>query len=171
MKASLLTVVAILAGLGTAFWNWTNFGSTLSANQNVNQNTQLENGLEDVWIHVGVDRSFDPWQDPDLVVRDTSQFMSRKLDAAKNIVSGLALEDYEMITKNAQDLALLSMESQWKVFQTAEYIRMSDEFRESSKRLREAGRSENVDGAMLAYFEVTLNCVRCHKYIRNLPTE
>lgn len=102
-------------------------------------------------------------------VLDNTPFMMKKLDAAKNIVSGLALDDHEMIAKNATDLSLLSLESQWEVFQTDDYIRMSDEFRDSAIRLRDAAHDKNLDGATLAYFEVTLNCVRCHKYIRANP--
>jgi cytochrome c556 len=100
---------------------------------------------------------------------DNTPFMMRKLDAARNIVSGLALEDHELIAKSASDLSLLSLESQWEVFQTDYYIRMSNEFRDSAMRLRDAAHEKNLDGATLAYFEVTLNCVRCHKYIRTNP--
>lgn len=105
-------------------------------------------------------------QDPQPQGLTVNRFMERKLDAARNIVSGLALEDYEMIAKNAQDLALLSLESQWNLYQTQPYIFMSDEFRGGSQRLRDAANANNLDGATLAYFEVTLSCVRCHKYIR-----
>jgi hypothetical protein len=100
---------------------------------------------------------------------DNRPFMERKLEAAKNIVSGLATEDFELIAKSASDLTLLSQESQWEVFQTDSYYRMSADFRESSTLLRDTARDKNLDGATLAYFEVTLNCVRCHKYIRTNP--
>jgi cytochrome c556 len=111
----------------------------------------------------------DPEKEGKPKVLDNTPFMVRKLDAARNIVSGLALEDFEMIAKNASDLNLLSMESQWEVFQTDYYIRMSNDFRDSAIRLRDSAREKNLDGATLAYFEVTLNCVRCHKYIRTNP--
>lgn len=100
---------------------------------------------------------------------DNTPFMARKLEAAKNIVSGLATEDFELIAKSASDLTLLSQESQWEVFQTDQYIRMSSDFRDSSTRLRDNAHDKNLDGATLAFFEVTLNCVRCHKYIRQDP--
>lgn len=100
------------------------------------------------------------------VHQDSKLFMQRKLDNAKGIVTGLALEDYDLISKNAQDLMLLSHESEWNVFQTQSYLGMSREFRGSAQRLRDSANEKNLDGATLAYFEVTLNCVRCHKYIR-----
>jgi hypothetical protein len=43
---------------------------------------------------------------------------------------------------------------------------MSSEFRGSAQRLRDHAKEKNVDAATLSYFEVTLNCVRCHKYVR-----
>ena len=98
---------------------------------------------------------------------DTTQFMMQKLDSARQIVGGLALEDHEAISKAAQDLLLLSHESDWNVVQTESYLKMSQEFRESTSRLRDAANDKNIDGATLAYFEVTLNCIRCHKYIRS----
>lgn len=113
----------------------------------------------------------DSEQDPILKPKalDNSEFMARKLEAAKNIVSGLATEDFELIAKSASDLTLLSQESNWEVFQTDRYVRMSNDFRDSSTRLRDNAREKNLDGATLGYFEVTLNCVRCHKYIRTKP--
>jgi hypothetical protein len=96
-------------------------------------------------------------------------FMHLKLDAAKNIVYGLAMEDFDLIAKSARDLNLLSLESQWEVYQTDIYIRLSNEFRDSTTRLRDSAHDKNLDGSTLAYFEVTLNCVRCHKYIRTNP--
>ena len=93
-------------------------------------------------------------------------FMQRKLDASRDIVSGLASEDYQLIAKSAQELMLLSHEADWEIFTTKEYLKMSNEFRSSASRLRDGAEAKNIDGSTLSYFEVTLNCVRCHKYIR-----
>ena len=98
--------------------------------------------------------------------KDTTPFMKRKLDSSRLIVEGLAIEDYERISKSAQDMMLLAREADWNVIQTEIYLDLSGEFRNSAGRLRDAANDKNLDGATLAYFEVTLNCVRCHKYIR-----
>lgn len=97
----------------------------------------------------------------------TSKFMQRKLDYSRDIVSGLATEDFEQISKAAQDMMLLSHEADWNVATTPQYLKASSDFRDTVKRLREAGHQKNLDGATLAYFEVTLNCVRCHKQLRH----
>ena len=106
------------------------------------------------------------FQEQQQVLPNTGPFMMRKLDSSRDIVAGLATEDYQKIAKSAQDLMLLSHEADWNVFQTPEYLRMSSEFRGSAERLRDHANAKNLDGSTLAYFEVTLNCVRCHKYVR-----
>lgn len=106
-------------------------------------------------------------QDPQETQIDNSEFMQRKLDYTRTIVDGLATENYDKIAKGAQDLMLLSQEADWKVITTPEYLKLSSEFRTTAQRLREQGSSQNLDGSTLAYFEVTLNCIRCHKQLRN----
>ncbi len=105
-------------------------------------------------------------QDAQDVQLDAKKFMRKKLVSTSKIVEGLAIEDYSKISQGAQDLMLLSHESEWNVFQTPAYVRLSGEFRTSAERLRDAAKTKNLDGATLAYFEMTLNCVRCHKLIR-----
>lgn len=97
---------------------------------------------------------------------DRSKFMKAKVEHSKSIVEGLATENYESIAIHSQALMTLSNDSMWNAFQTPEYVSMSGEFRAAAERLREAAHGKNVDGATLAYFEVTLSCVRCHKYVR-----
>ena len=106
-------------------------------------------------------------QDPLPTEKTPSKFMQQKLNAAREIVAGLAMEDYEKIAVNAQELMLLSQESQWKVIQVEPYLKMSSEFRTSAERLRDAAKANNLDGATLAYFDMTMNCVRCHKFLRH----
>lgn len=105
-------------------------------------------------------------QDPEEPLPSNRPFMQAKLEHAQGIVTGLALENYDLIAQAAQNLMLLSNESAWNVIQTGDYIEMSADFRGSAARLRDAARNRNIDGATIAWFEVTLNCVRCHKYLR-----
>jgi hypothetical protein len=105
-------------------------------------------------------------QDDEKLQPNNQRFMLAKMKHAKNIVEGLALENFDTLQSSAQNLILLSNESAWNVFQSPEYLSMSAEFRGSAERLRKAAEDKNVDGATLAYFEMTLSCVRCHKYVR-----
>lgn len=108
-------------------------------------------------------------QEQEQIEQTTSKFMRRKLDYVRDIVTGLSVEDYNQIKRASQDLMLLSHETDWKVLTTPEYMKASSDFRETVARLRQAGEQKNLDGATIAYFEVTLNCVRCHKQLRRKP--
>ena len=94
-------------------------------------------------------------------------FMRAKLGHSQNVLEGLALEDFELIERAAHDLALASQASSWQVLQTEDYARQSDDFRRSCNALRRAAKEKNLDGAALAWMEVTMKCVQCHKYVRD----
>jgi hypothetical protein len=94
-------------------------------------------------------------------------FMRAKLAHADHVLEGLAVEDFEMIERAAQELSLASLDSNWQVLQTEDYVRQSAEFRRSCDALKKAAQEKNLDGATLAWLEVTLKCVQCHKYVRD----
>lgn len=99
---------------------------------------------------------------------DLRDFMRAKLLHSQKILEGLTTENYDMIAKHAQDLSLLSEDEQWQVFQTADYMNRSKEFRRAANALAESGRTKNLDSASLGYVEVTLKCIECHKYVRSI---
>ena len=95
-------------------------------------------------------------------------FMRAKLLHSQKVLDGLVREDFDMIAKHAQEMSLLSQASTWQVLQTPEYRERSTEFRRSVDALTEAAKKKNLDGAALAYVEVTMKCVTCHKYVRHV---
>lgn len=96
-------------------------------------------------------------------VRD---FMRAKLVHSERVLEGLTLQDFDLVAKHAQELSLLSQAAQWQVLQTPEYLHRSQEFRRIADRLTAAAREKNLDGATLAYVELTMECVQCHRYVR-----
>jgi hypothetical protein len=98
-------------------------------------------------------------------------FMRAKLAHSQNVLEGLAIEDYDLIDKGAQELSLASEDASWQVLQTEDYARQSADFRRSCDSLRKAAKSHNLDGAALAWMEVTMKCVQCHKYVRDVRDE
>ncbi len=106
-------------------------------------------------------------QEPEPQQIDERQaYMQRKLDDARHIVEGLSMEDFDKIVAAANDLIAISHESGWNTLTSEAYLQLSSEFRSSASRLRKMASEKNLDGATLAYFEVTMNCVRCHKFLR-----
>ena len=98
---------------------------------------------------------------------EVAAFMRAKLGHANHVLEGLAIADYEMIERAAQELSLASLDSNWQVLQTEDYVRQSAEFRRASDALKKAAQEKNLDGAALAWVDVTLKCVQCHKYVRD----
>ena len=111
----------------------------------------------------GMPAAEEPAVEPDKV----AAFMRAKLDHSRLVLEGLAVEDFDLIERGAQNLALASQDSSWQVLQTEDYVRHSAEFRRACDGLRAAAGAKNLDGAALAWMEVTMKCVQCHKYIRD----
>jgi hypothetical protein len=94
--------------------------------------------------------------------------MKAKLAHSQKILEALALNDYKAMAKNGQALIALSARAEWRVFPSPEYSMYSNEFQRAAESLVKKAREENQDGATLAYLELTMNCVRCHKYVREI---
>jgi len=97
-----------------------------------------------------------------------SEFMRAKLTHSQRVLEGLATEDFDLIAKHAQEMSLLSQASTWQVLQTAEYRDRSTEFRRAADAVGEAAKKKNLEAAALAYVDVTMKCVNCHKYVRHV---
>jgi cytochrome c556 len=100
------------------------------------------------------------------VVNAVKEFMRAKLTHSQKVLEGLALEDFDLIAKNSQAMSLLSKDSTWQVLQTSEYLRQSQDFQRVADELSDAAKKKSLDGAALAYVELTMKCVNCHKYVR-----
>jgi hypothetical protein len=94
------------------------------------------------------------------------ELMQRKLHASQRVLEGIALADFDKIAKSAEELVLVSKATQWKVIKSPRFELYSNEFRRSADSVAESAREKNIDGAALAYVDLTLNCVKCHKYVR-----
>jgi len=95
-------------------------------------------------------------------------FMRAKLDHAQRVLEGLTTGDVGLVAKHSQQISLLSQAEMWQVLQTPEYFERSVEFRRASDALTEAAKNKNLDGATLAYVDMTVKCVSCHKYVRKV---
>jgi hypothetical protein len=100
--------------------------------------------------------------------RTLQEIMRAKLEHTQNVLEGVALARFDIIERNANDLRILSDLSSWNVLRTPEYVRYSGDFRESAERLTQAAIDQNLDAATLAYVELTLKCVECHKHVRGI---
>jgi hypothetical protein len=101
--------------------------------------------------------------------RTRADFMRLKLEYSKLVLEGLTLENYATIIKNAEALKRLSEAAEWEVPtipNVGEYVTFTSEFQRLADELVKKAREKNMDGATLAYLRLTMNCVNCHKYVR-----
>ena len=96
----------------------------------------------------------------------TKDAMKRKLNHSQKVLEGVATEKYDLIEKNAAALIRLSHTEAWRAIQTDEYRVFSEEFRRNAMSLQKAAQKKNIDAASLAYVQMTITCVNCHKYVR-----
>ena len=100
----------------------------------------------------------------------TREIMKLKLESSQKVLEGIAVENFTAISANAQKLALLSQAAGWQARQTPEYKQYTAEFRRHAEALQKAARDENLDAASVAYFQLTISCVNCHRHMRGVRT-
>ena len=94
-----------------------------------------------------------------------------KLDYSKKILEGLVTEDFDSIVDGAGKLKRLSMAAEWEVPtipNVQEYLPFTTDFQRIADDMQKYARAKNLDGATLAYTRMTINCVECHKYVRDV---
>ena len=99
---------------------------------------------------------------------DLRDFMRVKLKHSQKVLEGLVLGDFDTVARNAQDMSLLSLAATWQVLQTPQYLDYSRKFRSAADTLTNMARKKNLDEATLAYNKMTVKCIECHKYVRDL---
>jgi hypothetical protein len=92
--------------------------------------------------------------------------MQRKLDQAHSILEALITEDFETLEDSAGALRALSEEAGWFVITTPEYAERSSSFRRAVIEIEQSAKEKNLDRAALGYVDMTLQCVRCHQFLR-----
>jgi hypothetical protein len=93
--------------------------------------------------------------------------MRQKLEHSQRVLEGLALDDFAMIAENARKLKELSEDARWRVSPDINYLRHSAQFQDLAEELAQDAKNKNIDGATLAYVQMTVNCVACHKLVRD----
>ena len=95
-------------------------------------------------------------------------FMRKKLASSQSVLEGLALEDFDLVSKGAKELKATSAAAEFMVTNDPLYREYADEFRRVIDRMEKASKEKRIDGATLAYVDMTMSCVECHKYVRNV---
>jgi hypothetical protein len=99
--------------------------------------------------------------------REPDPLMVLKLKESQALLEGLALNDPAKVQASAEELLRISKEAQFrKALKTAKYEYFANSFQRAAETAIEKAKAKNIDGATLAYVDLTMTCVRCHQHTR-----
>lgn len=96
-----------------------------------------------------------------------SIWMKKKLEYSEQILAGLASENFEQIVESAKAMNAMSQIENWVHASRPNYRAQLAMFRDANERLIARANDSDLDGATLAYVQLTLSCVNCHKLVRD----
>ncbi len=94
------------------------------------------------------------------------KLMADKLESTKALLEGIAIADFKKIGDSSERLVQLSRKDEWFIYKTPRYELHSNEFRRAAETISQKAKEKNIDGVTLAYFDLTMSCVRCHQHVR-----
>jgi cytochrome c556 len=95
-----------------------------------------------------------------------SIWMKQKLRASQEVLKGLADGDFESAGANAQTMNLMTYLEKWARADRPEYKTQLRLFEFADRELIKAASQQNLDAATLAYTQLTISCVNCHRIVR-----
>jgi hypothetical protein len=95
-----------------------------------------------------------------------SIIMEQKLKYTQQILAGLTNEDFAEIEKNAQILNTIGLLESWLRADSDAYRAQLKIYRFANDELIRFSKDKNLEGASLAYVQLSLSCVNCHSHIR-----
>ena len=95
------------------------------------------------------------------------RFMRQKMQASNLILEGLCMDDLKAVAAGAQTLMKMPSEAKWRVSNDMMYRRYSNEFVQAVEELQKEAEESDIDGASMAWVNVTMKCMKCHKWVRN----
>jgi hypothetical protein len=95
-----------------------------------------------------------------------SPVMVRKLQHAQGLLKGIALQDFEALTRESDALIACRNEVTWRLDETEQYLAHSNEFLDKLQSLKSAAKKKDIESATLCYLEVTRTCIKCHDHLR-----
>ncbi len=106
---------------------------------------------------------------PDPNAEKASAWMKQKLELSQNILAGLTKGDFEAVELNAQRMNIVNYLEKWAAADKPEYVdykRQLSYFEMANREILRQSRAKNVEGATLAYNQLTVSCVQCHQIVR-----
>ncbi|GEM_PF-1449950 len=98
--------------------------------------------------------------------RPMSFWMEKKLDHSQTLLRALATSDFEALQSNARQMQLLNRVEGFVRSRNPAYRQQLHTFERVTGELERQAKRENIEGATLAFNQLTVSCVRCHETLR-----
>ncbi|MCG8583392.1 MAG: hypothetical protein MI757_01605 [Pirellulales bacterium] len=98
--------------------------------------------------------------------RRPSVWMKVKLKSSEGILRGLTLGDFDLIEENAQRMSNFGRLEKIAHARNPEYQTQLRFLEHANSELIRQAKKRNLDGATLAFVQLTTSCVNCHRAIR-----
>jgi hypothetical protein len=97
---------------------------------------------------------------------EASVWMRKKLEYSQNILAGIATADFDKIATNAESMRTLGKIEAFVRSRTPGYRKQLEMFDDANEEILRQAKRDNVEGAALAFTQLTISCVNCHKQLR-----
>lgn len=98
--------------------------------------------------------------------KTASGWMKLKLEYSQKILAGIAEADFDKIVQNAEAMQGLTTIEAFVRGRAPGYSTQLEFFKDANAELIKQGKKDSVEGAALAFTQMTLSCVNCHKRLR-----
>jgi hypothetical protein len=98
--------------------------------------------------------------------KDPSVWMRMKLEYSQRILEGVTKADFAMIEDNAAKMRGLNRFERFVRGRWEGYTGQLQAFQDANDEMIKQARKSNVEGATLAFTQMTISCVACHKKLR-----
>ena len=96
-----------------------------------------------------------------------SVWMERKLEYSQTIFKALAMGDLDTVKFNASQMNLIGKVEGFARMKNKPYQAQLHTFDRISYELTQQADKDNIEGATLAFNQLTVNCVQCHQLLRD----
>ena len=98
--------------------------------------------------------------------RKPSHWMEKKMRLSKDAFEGIAKGDFDQIWESAREMKVLSRAEHFVRSKPESYRTQLKVFRFANDELMQSAKDKNIESATLAFNQLTVSCVNCHKIIR-----
>jgi hypothetical protein len=96
-----------------------------------------------------------------------SIWMEKKLEYSRSLLKHLAMADFEELRSDAEKLKLLNRVEGFVRRRNPDYRDHVRTFNRVTAEIVRQAEQENIEGATLAFNQLTVCCVECHKSLRS----